>query len=135
MKKVITVYRGEQNCISTKYPQERTVAIDCPYTGKGDEFSPGNLVEAAVAGCMLMSMGTLAMRDGIDITNTRIEVNLIATDLPTIKYTEINIDVNMARDYSDKDRIKLERAADFCPIKNSFDKEIKINIKYNYPEN
>jgi len=133
MSKVVTVYKGEQNCISTKYPQERTVAIDCPYTSKGDEFSPSNLVESAIAGCMLLSMGTLAMRDEIDISNTRVEVDMIATDVPTIRYTEINVGVNMARDYSDKDRVKLERAANTCPIKLSFDKGITINVEFNYP--
>lgn len=133
MNKVITVYKGKQNCISTKYPQERTVAIDCPYTGKGDEFSPANLVESAIAGCMLMSMGTLAMRDEIDISNTQIEVDMVATDTPSIRYTEINVGVNMARDYSDKDRLKLERAANYCPIKLSFDKGIIINVEFNYP--
>ena len=134
MNKVVTVYKEEQNCISTKYPQERTVAIDCPYTGKGDEFSPANLVESALAGCMLLSMGTLAMRDEIDISNTRVVVDMIATDEPSIKYTEINVSVNMARDYSDKDRVKLERAANCCPIKRSFDEGIKINVTFNYPE-
>ncbi len=133
MSKVVTIYKGEQNCISTKYPQERTVSIDCPYTGKGDEFSPGNLVESAIAGCMLLSMGTLAMRDDIDISNTQVEVDMVATDTPSIKYTEINIGVNMARDYSDKDRVKLERAANYCPIKLSFDKGIAINVEFNYP--
>jgi len=133
MSKVVTIYKGEQNCISTKYPQERTVSIDCPYTGKGDEFSPGNLVESAVASCMLLSMGTLAMRDEIDISNTKVEVDMVATDTPSIKYTEINVGVNMARDYSDKDRVKLERAANCCPIKLSFDKGITINVAFNYP--
>jgi len=133
MSKVVTIYKGEQNCISTKYPQERTVSIDCPYTGKGDEFSPGNLVESAIAGCMLLSMGTLAMRDEIDISNTQVEVDMVATDTPSIKYTEINVGVSMARDYSDKDRVKLERAANYCPIKLSFDKGIAINVAFNYP--
>ena len=133
MSKVVTIYKGEQNCISTKYPQERTVSIDCPYTGKGDEFSPGNLVESAVASCMLLSMGTLAMRDEIDISNTQVEVDMVATDTPSIKYTEINVGVSMARDYSDKDRVKLERAANYCPIKLSFDKGIAINVAFNYP--
>lgn len=133
MSKVVTVYQGGQNCISTKYPQKKTLSIDCPYTGKGDEFSPVNLVESAIAGCMLLAMGTLAMRDEIDIRNTQIEVDMVAKDAPSIKYTEINVGVNMARDYSDKDRLKLERAANTCPLKLSFDKGIPINVEFNYP--
>ena len=44
----------------------KSVAMDCPYTGKGEELSPGNLLEAALAGCMLISMGPTATREGIN---------------------------------------------------------------------
>jgi len=134
MNNVVTVYDEVQHCTSTKYPQEKSVATDCPYTGKGEEFSPGNLIESALAGCMLISMGTLAMRNDIDITGTKVEVELIATDKPVMRYKEINVNVTMAREYSEKDRIRLERAADSCPIKHSFDKEIELNVEYHYPE-
>jgi len=134
MSNVVTVYDEMQHCTSTIYPQEKSVATDCPYTGKGEEFSPGNLVESALAGCMLISMGTLAMRNDIDITGTKVEVELIGTDKPVMRYKEIKVNVTMARDYSEKDRIRLERAADSCPIKHSFDNEIEIKVKYNYPQ-
>ncbi len=134
MSNLVTVYDEMQHCTSTKYPQEKSVATDCPYTGKGEEFSPGDLVESALAGCMLLSMGTLAMRNDIDITGASVDVELIATDKPVMRYKEINVNVIMARDYSKKDRIRLERAADSCPIKHSFDKEIEIKVKYSYPE-
>ena len=68
------------------------------------------------------------------ITGTKVEVELIATDKPVIRYKKINVNVTMARDYSEKDRIRLERSADSSPIKHSFDKEIEIKVKYNYPE-
>jgi len=134
MSNVVTVYDDLQHCTSTKSPQGIKVAMDCPYTGKGEEYSPGDLVESALAGCMLLSMGTLAMRNEIDITGTKIEVEVIATDKPVMRYKEINVNVTMARNYSEKDRTRLERAADSCPIKHSFDKEIEIKVNYTCPE-
>ena len=59
---VLTTYDALQHCVSVKSAQGKQLAMDCPYTGKGEEFSPTELVEAALAGCMLMSMGALAMR-------------------------------------------------------------------------
>ena len=133
MSQVVTVYDQMQHCTSTKYPEEKSVGTDCPYTGKGEEFSPGNLVESALASCMLLSMGTWAMRNEVDITGTKVEVEVVATDPPKIRYQEINIKVTMVREYAEKDRIRLERAADACPIKHSFDKEIVMRVDYHYP--
>ena len=46
-------YDGDQHATALKEPHHNSVAIDCPYTAKGDEFSPGNLLGISVAGCML----------------------------------------------------------------------------------
>jgi uncharacterized OsmC-like protein len=76
MTSVRTTYDGPQHCSALKEPHGKTVAMDCPYTGEGEELSPGNLVEAALAGCILLSMGALATRNEIDISGTRIEVRI-----------------------------------------------------------
>lgn len=48
MGDVSTTYDGSQHCSALKHSQNRSVSMDCPYTGKGEEFSPTNLVEAAL---------------------------------------------------------------------------------------
>jgi uncharacterized OsmC-like protein len=53
-------YDGDQHATALREPFQNTVAIDCPITAKGDEFSPGNLLGISVAGCMLLSMGAVA---------------------------------------------------------------------------
>ncbi len=72
MSRILTTYDGPQHCAATREPHGESVAMDCPYTGKGEELSPTNLVEAALGGCMLLSMGNLAMRNNIDIKGTKI---------------------------------------------------------------
>jgi hypothetical protein len=47
MGDVSTSYDAPQHCSAVKHSKHKTVSMDCPYTGKGDEFSPTNLVEAA----------------------------------------------------------------------------------------
>ena len=131
---VQTVYDEPQHCIAVKQPQEKTVAMDCPYTGKGEEFSPTNLLEAALAGCMLLSMGMVAMRNKIDITGTRVDVKISTRLEPVMRYEAIDVTFTMPRNFSDPDRIRLKTAAAACPIKHSFDPSIPINVQYNYPE-
>lgn len=134
MTGVRTTYDGPQHCSAHKESHGKTVAMDCPYTGKGEEFSPTNLVEAALAGCMLLSMGTLAVRNEIDISGARIEVKISVTDRPVMRFDSIDVEVTMPRDYSAKDRVRLERSAEACPIKHSFGSAIPISVTYSYPE-
>ena len=133
MSQVTTVYDSSQHCIATKIPQNLEVEMDCPYTGKGEKFSPGDLLESALAGCMLISMGALAMRNNIDLSGTKISVDVDATVDPVMRYKGITVNVEMAKNFDEKDRIKLERAAETCPIKHSFKSDSPINVNYSYP--
>lgn len=134
MSQVTTVYDSSQQCRATKVPQNLDVEMDCPYTGKGEKFSPGDLLESALAGCMLISMGTLAMRNNIDISGTKISVDIDASIDSVMRYTGITVNVEMAKNIDKKDRIKLERAAETCPIKHSFKSDIPVTVNYSYPE-
>ena len=134
MSSVITTYDGGQHCTAADQSKGKSVAMDCPYTGKGEELSPGNLLESSLAGCMMISMGPTAARDRIDLTGTTIEVTLEGTPPPKIGYTGIRVDVNMPEGLSDTQRKKLERAADTCPIKHSFKDEIAVSVAYHYPD-
>ena len=124
-------YDGSQHCTAVLEPQGKIVATDCPYTGKGEEFSPMNLVGTGLAGCMLISMGTLAMRDQLDISGARVHVELVGS----VKRIEtIDLIFTMPRNFSEVERIKLQRAAESCPIEHSFHPDIPITIRYDYPE-
>ena len=129
-----TIYDESQHCTAVDQAKGKSVAMDCPYTGKGEELSPGNLLEAALSGCMLMSMGAVAVRDGIDLTDTSVVVGLVGTPPPKIGYNAINVTVTMPAGLSAVTRKKLERAADACPIKHSIDPEITISVQYDYPD-
>lgn len=134
MSNVITTYDGGQHCTATDAGKEKSVAMDCPYTGKGEELSPGNLLEAALAGCMMISMGPTAAREGIDLTGASISVDVTSSPPPKIDYTGFKVEVNMPAGLSNLQRTKLERAADTCPIKHSFKDDIELSVAYHYPD-
>jgi putative redox protein len=132
MTDVQTTYDSFQHCTALKESRAKTVSMDCPYTGKGEEFSPTNLVEAALGGCMLIAMGTIALRHELDLTGTRIDVSISATDKPVMRFGEVDIEVNMPAGLSERQRAMLERAAEGCPIKQSFDSDIPVRVNYVY---
>ena len=125
-------YDGNQHATALREPHHISVAIDCPFTAKGDEFSPGNLLGISVAGCMLLSMGAVAQRDHLDLTGTVVDIDLTETDRPFPHVDTIRMDFRVPRDFSAADRKKLERAAGLCPIKRSFGSETKITATYDY---
>ena len=133
-RKVITEFDGFQHCSAERQPDGNTISMDCPYTGKGEEFSPTNMVEAALGGCILISMGTMAMRSDIDISDTQIEVRISMTDKPRMRFGGIDISVAMPQGLSERDRKRLEGAAEHCPIKHSFADDVTISMEYVYPD-
>jgi uncharacterized OsmC-like protein len=103
----------------------------CPMTGgKGEEFSPADLVGAGLAGCMLLSMDVLAFRDGIDLTGTSIDVGVQLTEK---RIAAIDLEFRMPAGLVAEDRKKLERAAGACPIKPSLHPSIPIEVHFVYP--
>ena len=83
---------------------------------------------------MLISMGTLAMRNNIDLSGTKISVDIAATVDSVMRYDGITVNVTMAKNLEEKDRLKLERTAETCPIKHSFKSDIPITVNYHYPQ-
>ena len=83
---------------------------------------------------MLIAMGTLAMRHDIDLTGTRIDVEIETTDKPVMRFRSIDVEVVMPANLSVEDRGRLERAADGCPIKHSFGPDIPVRVNFRYPD-
>lgn len=125
-------YDGKQHATAMKEPQHKSVAIDCPFTGKSEELSPGNLLGVSVAGCMLLSMGALAQRDHLDLSGTVVDIKLSETDKPFPHVNAVTLAFNIPRELSAADRQKLETASGLCPIKASFRDETKISATFNY---
>jgi uncharacterized OsmC-like protein len=108
------------------------VAIDCPFTAKGDEFSPGNLLGISVAGCMLLSMGAVAQRDQLDLSGTVVDIELTETREPYPHVDSIALEFRVPGDFAFTDRLRMERAAELCPIKHSFGNDTVVTATYNY---
>lgn len=125
-------YDGDQHATALKEPHHNTVAIDCPFTAKGEEFSPGNLLGISVAGCMLLSMGAVAQRDQLDLRGTNVDIELSETREPYPHVDTITLAFRFPRDFAFTDRLKMERAANLCPIKQSFGKDTVVTSTFVY---
>ncbi len=133
--KLRVTYDGVQHCTALEGSVGKALATDAPPScgGRGEEFSPIELVGAGLGCCMLLSMGTLALRDKLDISGASVDVEVSVTDKPVLRIGGIDLRFSMPRNFSEDDRAKLERAAHACPIKPSMHPDVKIAAQFTYP--
>ncbi len=132
MQSLKLTYDGDQHATGSKEPHHNVVAIDCPITARGDEFSPGHLLGISVAGCMLLSMGAVAQRDKLDLSGTVVDIELTETSEPYPHVDTITLVFRVPLDFAFTDRLKMERATDLCPIKHSFGEDTTVTATFNY---
>ena len=123
---------GDQHVTAVQEPYHNTVAIDCPFTGKGNEFSPASLLGTSLASCMLLSMGAVAQRDNLDLRGTVVDIKLTGMGKTIPRVDTITMEFNIPQDFSSADRKKLEMAADLCPIMASLGTETRITATFRY---
>lgn len=127
------VYKGDLRTEATHLKSGSTIITDAPVDneGKGEAFSPTDLVATALASCMITIMGIVARRDGIDMEGTIAEVEKIMMSDPR-RIGEIRININFQKHIEEKDGKKLERAAHTCPVSKSLSSDLKEIVKFNY---
>jgi putative redox protein len=110
------------------------IVTDAPVDnkGKGEAFSPTDLLSTSLACCMLTIMGITGNTHGINIDGTEAEVTKIMGANPR-KVAEVHIKFTMpASNYSDKEKAILENAARTCPVALSINPSIIQKIEFVY---
>ena len=128
------IYEGELRTRATHLASGSEIITDAPLDnqGKGEKFSPTDLVATSIGSCMLTIMGIAANVQSIDISGTKVKVEKIMGADPR-KIAEINIKVIFNTIISGKHKAILERAANHCPVAKTLEGNIEENIKFIYP--
>ncbi len=100
--------------------------------GKGEAFSPTDLLATSLGSCILTIMGIKAADKGIDMTGATAEVNKIMGSNPRrIKRLEITIQMPN-NNYSPKEKNLLEAASHGCPVGRSLHPDLEEIIQFNW---
>ena len=136
MVKITGEYQGELHCVATHGPSGRTLDTDAPVDnqGRGETFSPTDLMAAALGTCILTTLGLAARRLGLDLKGARFEVSKeMSTDAPRrILRLATHIWLPVSHDV-DRDDV-LERAARTCPVHKSLYPSIDVPIVLHWQE-
>lgn len=134
MTTLTTNYKGSLRTENIHSRSGSIVITDAPVDnqGKGEAFSPTDLVCTALSSCMLTTMGILAERENIDITGMKTEVVKIMGSNPR-KIAEIQITMwSDSLVATEEQRKKLRNAALTCPVALSLHDSVKQTITLNF---
>lgn len=134
MSTITTVYSGNLRTQATHNASGNTIITDAPVdnNGRGEAFSPTDLVCAALGSCMATIMGIVANRHGLNLDGTRIEITKIMAADPR-RIAEIILHFTLpSSNFSEKEKALLEHAARTCPVALSLHPELKQTVTFQY---
>lgn len=134
MMTIETIYEGDLRTRARHIHSGMEQITDAPLdnNGKGQAFSPSDLLAASLGSCMLTIMGIAARTHGFNIDSTRIEILKIMASNPR-RVTEVQIKFLMPEiKYSIQERKILDLAARTCPVALSLHPDIKQTIEFHY---
>lgn len=134
MPTIKSSYLGNLRTQSEHLQSGTKILTDAPVdnNGRGEAFSPTDLVSSALGSCMVTIMGIVAAREGVSLEGLSWEVTKVMQAAPR-KIQEIVVDFHWENAVEDTVLIqKLKNAARTCPVALSLDPAIKQTINFNF---
>ena len=135
MPTVKTVYLGNLRTENEHLQSGCKLITDAPLDnqGRGEAFSPTDLVATALGDCIMTIMGIKARDKGIDLDSTRIEITKIMNTEPR-RIGEIQVTFYFPdKSYAEKDKKLLEAVSKTCPVALSLHPDIRQTIQFKWP--
>jgi len=126
-------YLGDLRTVSIHLSSGTEILSDAPVdnNGKGEAFSPTDLVANALGSCMMTIMGIKAKDLNVDLIGTTLEVTKIMQAEPR-KISKIEVVLNLPAVADAKNKIILERAALTCPVFLSLHPDIEKAVTFHW---
>jgi len=135
MVKMQATYVGGLHCELAHGPSSTILETDAPKDnkGKGERFSPTDLMGAALSSCILTTLAIVAEPEGISLKGATAEVVKEMISTPSRRIGSLNVVVTLPEGVPASAREKLERVANACPVKKSLHPDIRADITFVYP--
>jgi putative redox protein len=137
MAQMTTKYLGELRTEGTHLKSGNTLITDAPTdnNGKGEAYSPTDLVCSALSSCMMTIMGIVANRENLDLVGMQADITKVMSAEPR-KISEVHIKFTLEQSkinkLTEKERTVLKRAAHTCPVALSLHPDIKQVVEFNF---
>jgi len=125
-------YEGSLRCRATHAPSGATLMTDAPVDnqGKGESFSPTDLVATALGACMMTIIGIVADRRGLALVGMTTETVKVMSDAPPRRIAALKTRITIPLPADHEHRVALEQAALTCPVHKSLHPEIDASVEF-----
>ena len=130
----VVSYLGNLRTESIHVSSNDKIVTDAPVdnNGKGEAFSPTDLVASSLSSCILTVIGIVSKQIRYDLTKTTSSVKKIMGDKPR-RIVEIEVKIKFSQSTDSKTKSIIERTALNCPVAKSLHPDIKQNISFVWP--
>ncbi len=136
MPTVKTTYLGDLRTDSTHLQSGNKLITDAPTDnmGKGEAFSPTDLLATATGTCILTTMAIVAQRDKIELAGSEVEVTKIMTQTPPRRVARLELNLKMKSNIvlSPEQVQKLENTAHKCPVALSLHPDVEQVLMFEW---
>lgn len=129
------IYEGNLRTVATHLQSGTVIETDAPTDnqGKGERFSPTDLVATSLGNCMLTIMGIKARDMNVDLAGTKIDITkIMVADPRRIGEIKAIFSFPEGLQTDEKQRTILERAALTCPVFESLHPELKKTVEFKW---
>ncbi|MEB3321399.1 MAG: OsmC family protein [Synechococcaceae cyanobacterium] len=125
-------YEGGLRCRVAHGPSGSELLTDAPLDnqGRGEGFSPTDLVGTALVSCILTVMGITAERHGIDLEGTSARVEKTMTTSGPRRIARLDVWITLPAGLGDDQRRLLQRAAEGCPVKRTLAESVPMELHW-----
>ena len=132
MVEITGTYEGGLRCDSRHGPSGNRLATDAPVDnrGRGESYSPTDLVATALGTCILTTMAIVAEGRGIDLTGARYRVRKHMVADPKRRIGKLETTIWLPEGIPERERKILERTAHACPVHQSLHERVELPIEF-----
>ena len=132
MVEITARYEGSLRCSLTHGPSGTVIETDAPLDnhGKGERFSPTDLVAAALPACIMTIIGIVADRHGLDVRGMTASVRKEMSAAPPRRIARLPVRIEIPLPPDHPQRAMLENAAHTCPVHKSLGADVESPIEF-----
>jgi putative redox protein len=127
-------YQGQLRTQGTHGPSGASILTDAPVDnrGKGEAFSPTDLVGVALGSCILTLMGITAQDNGWELGDTKVSVAKQMKALPMRHIARLDLELRIPGEWSEQQREALESSARGCPVMASLGECVTVTLNFQW---
>lgn len=129
------IYNSDLRTTATHIQSGTTIETDAPTDnqGKGERFSPTDLVVTALGTCMITTMAIKARTMDILLDGTRLDVTkIMVSDPRRIGKIIVHVFFPTGLNLDDKQKEILERTARTCPVERTLHPDAELDMEFNW---